>query len=127
MAKATAQTSKQKTKQKKLMSSRRVTRRCLWIPQQPLHRLDHPHIELASRFATELLEGFRRRTLGPVAVVPVAVRPVGPAPKHHVVGVHRRHNARPERYLIPFKPIGVTASVRTLVVMPDHRGRSREE
>src|SRR5215216_4166892 len=122
MAKATAQTSKQKTKQKKLMSSRRVTRRCLWIPQQPLHRLGHPHIELASRFTPELLEGFRRRTLGPVAV-----GPIGPAPKHNVVGVNRRHYARSERYLISFKLIGVTASVRALVVMPDYRDRSREK
>src|SRR5215207_6085707 len=103
------------------MSSWRVSRRCLRIAQQPSHRLDYLHIELASRSAPELLEGFGRRTLGPVAL-----GPVGPA-NHHVVGVNHRHYARPERYLIPFKPIGVTASVRTLVVMPDHRECSREE
>src|SRR5215210_8680371 len=102
------------------MSSWRVPRRCLRIAQQPPQRLDHPHIELASRFAPELLEGFRGRTLGPVAL-----GPVGPA-KHHVVGVHHRHYARSERYLISFEPIGVTSSVRALVVMPDHRDRSRE-
>src|SRR5215213_7928133 len=99
------------------MSSWRVSRRCLRMPQQPPQRLDHPNIELASRFAPELLEGFCGRTLGPVAF-----GPVGPA-KHHVVGVHHRHYARSERYLIPFEPIRVTASVRTLVVMPDHRER----
>src|SRR5215212_901506 len=97
------------------MSSWRVSRGCLRIAQQPPHRLDYPHIELASRFVPELLEGFGRRTLGPGAL-----EPVGPA-KHHVVGVHHRHYARSERYLISFEPIGVTASVRTLVVMPDHR------
>src|SRR5215211_1982957 len=102
------------------MSSWRVTRRCLRIAQQPPHRLDHPHIELASRFAPELLEGLGRRTLGPVAL-----GPVGPA-NHYVVGVNHRHYARPERYLISFEPIWVTASIRTLVVMPDHRDRSRE-
>src|SRR5215213_1046746 len=98
------------------MSSWLLTRRCLRSPRQPPHRLDHPPIELASRFAPELPERFGGRTLGP----PVALGPVGPA-KHHVVGVHRRHYARPERYLLTFEPIGVTASVRTLVVMPDHR------
>src|SRR5215210_2678140 len=97
------------------MSSRRVTRRYLRIAQQPPQRLDHPNIELVSRFVPKLLEGFRGRTLGPVAL-----GPVGPA-KHHVVGVHHRHYARSERYLISFEPIGVTSSVRTLVVMPDHR------
>src|SRR5215210_8024635 len=105
---------------RKLISSRRVTRRSLRIPKQPPQRLDHPHIELASRFAPELLEGFGGRTLGPIAF-----GPVGPA-KHHVVGVHHRHYARSERYLISFEPIGVTATVRALVVMPDHRDRSRE-
>src|SRR5215212_8821811 len=102
------------------MSSWRVTRRYLRIAKQPPHRLDYPNIELASRFAPELLEGFRGRTLGPVAF-----GPVGPA-KHHVVGVHHRHYARTQGYLIPFEPIGVTASVRTLVVMPDHRDRPEE-
>src|SRR5215208_4635578 len=98
------------------MSSWRVTRRCLRIAQQPPHRLDHPHIELASRFAPELLEGFGGRPLGPVALGPVG------SAKHHVVGVNHRHYARPERYLISsFEPIWVTASVRTLVVMLDHR------
>src|SRR5215208_3384412 len=102
------------------MSSWRVTRRCLRIAQQPPHRLDHPNIELASRFAPELLEGFGGRLLGPVAL-----GPVGPA-KHHVVGVHHRHYARSERCLIPLEPIGVTASVWKLVVMPDHRERPGE-
>src|SRR5215212_4538773 len=100
-----------------LDSSRRVTRRYLRIAQQPPHRLDHPNIELASRFVPELLERFCGRTLGPVAF-----GPVGPA-KHHVVGVNHRHYARTQGYLIPFEPIRVTASVRTLVVMPDHRHR----
>src|SRR5215212_7157876 len=121
MAKATHKVPSRKLN-RKLMSLRGVSRRCLRIPQQPLHRLDHPHIELASRFAPELLEGFRRRTLWPVAV-----GPIGSAPKHNVVGVNRRHYACPERYLISLEPIGVTASVRTLVVMLDHRERSREE
>src|SRR5215208_5663730 len=103
------------------MSSWRVTRRCLRIAQQPTHRLDYPNIELASRFVPELLEGFRGRPLGPVALGPVG------SANHHVVGVNHRHYARPERYLISFEPIWVTASVRTLVVMPDHRERSREE
>src|SRR5215207_9608842 len=102
------------------MSSWRVTRRCLRIAQQPTHRLDYPHIVLASRFVPELLEGFGGRTLGPVAL-----GPVGPA-KHHVVSVHHRHYARSERYLISFEPIGITASIWTLVVMPDHRERPRE-
>src|SRR5215211_3260434 len=100
------------------MRSWQVTRGCLRIAQQPPHRLDHPPIELASRFAPELPERFGGRTLGP----PVALGPVGPA-KHHVVGVHHRHYARPERYLLSFEPIGVTASVWTLVVMPDDRDR----
>src|SRR5215212_10529973 len=121
MAKATHKVPSRKLN-RKLMSLRGVSRRCLRIPQQPLHRLDHPHIELASRFAPELLEGFGRRTLGPVAV-----GPIGSAPKHNVVGVNRRHYARSERYLIPFKLIGVTASVRALVVMPDHRECPGEE
>src|SRR5215213_9785382 len=55
----------------------------LRIPKQSTKCLDHTRIELASRFAPELLERFRRRTL----------RPVGPAPNHHVVGVRRRHYA----------------------------------
>src|SRR3954471_13356526 len=104
----------------KLMSSRRLTRRYLRIAQQPPHRLDYPNIELASRFVPELLEGFGGRTLGPVAL-----GPVGPA-KHHVVGVHHRHYTRTQGYLISFEPVGVTASVRTLVVMPDHRECPRE-
>src|SRR5215211_8577466 len=103
------------------MRSQRISRRSLRIAQQPPHRLDYPHIELASRFVPELLEGFCGRPLGPVAL-----GPVGPA-KHHVVGVNHRHYARSERYLISLEPIGVTASVRTLVVMPDHRQRSREK
>src|SRR5215211_427150 len=77
-----AKTSKQKTNVFKLKSTRRVARRGLRLAQRPPHRLDDPHIELASRFTRELLEGFRGRTLGPVAL-----RPVGPAPKHNVVGV----------------------------------------
>src|ERR687891_2851289 len=111
MAKATAQTSNLQAEE--LISSWPVTRQSLRTAQQPTHRLDYPHIELASRFVPELLEGFGRRPLGPVAL-----GPVGPA-NHHVVGVHHRHYARSERYLIPFEPIGVTASVRALVVMPD--------
>src|SRR5215213_7693242 len=103
------------------MSSWRVSQRCLRIAQQPTHRLDHPHIELAARFTPELMEGFRGRPLGPVALGPVG------SANHHVVGVNHRHYARPERYIIHFKPIGVTPSVRTLVVMPDHWERSREE
>src|SRR5215212_1021780 len=103
------------------MSSWRVSRRCLRIAQQPPHRLDHPHIELVSRFVPELLEGFCRRPLGPVAL-----GPVGPA-NHHVVGVNHRHYARPERYLISLEPIWVTASVRTLVVMPDYWDRPRQK
>src|SRR5215213_11009999 len=103
------------------MSSWRVSRRCLRIAQQPTHRLDYPHIELASRFTPELLEGFRGRTLGPVALGPEG------SANHHVVGVNHRHYARSERYLISFAPIGVTASVRTLVVMPDHREGPGEE
>src|SRR5215211_8483438 len=97
------------------MSSWRVSQRCLRIAQQPPHRLDHPHIELAARFTPELMEGFRGRPLGPVAL-----GPVGPA-KHHVVGVNHRHYTRPERYLISFESIWVTASVRTLVVIPHDR------
>ena len=46
---------RRKTKEFDLKGSRRVTRRCLRIAQQPTHRLDHPHIELAARFAPELL------------------------------------------------------------------------
>src|ERR687894_1514517 len=99
------------------MGSWRVSRRSLRTAQQPTHRLDYPHIELVSRFVPELLEGFGGRPLGPVAL-----GPVGPA-NHHVVGVHHRHNTRSERYLLSFEPIGVTATVRTLVVMPDHRER----
>src|SRR5215213_9642942 len=97
MAKATAQTSNLQAEE--LISSWRVTRRCLRIAQQPPHRLDYPHIELASRFVPELLEGFGGRTLGPVALGPVE-----PA-NHHVVGVNHRHYARSERYLLPFETI----------------------
>src|SRR5215204_1726745 len=55
----------------------------LGIPKQSTECLDHTRIELASRFAPELLEGLRRRTL----------RPVWPGPNHHVVGVRRRNYA----------------------------------
>src|SRR5918995_2013954 len=84
----------------------------LRFPEQSTNKcLNHPQIELASRFAPELLERFRGRTLWPV----------GPAPNHHVVGVPRRHYACGQGDLLPFEPIGVARSVRTLVVMPDHR------
>src|SRR5215212_12130528 len=103
------------------MRSRRVSRRWLRIAQQAPHRLDHPHIELASRFVPELLEGFGGRPLGPVALGPEG------SAKHHVVGVNYRYYARSERYLISFEPIWVTASVRTLVVMPDYWDRPRQK
>src|SRR5829696_8096584 len=106
-----------------LKSSRRVGRRCLRIAQHSPQHLDHTHIELTPRLTCQLLEGFRRRTLGPVALGTV---PVVPAPKHHVVGVHRRHYARSKRDLLPFETIGVTSSVRALVVVPDHRDRPRQ-
>jgi hypothetical protein len=65
----------------------------------------------------QLLKCFRLCT-------PLLVRPTSP---HYVVGIHRCHYTRRERYLFPFEPIRVTVSIVVLVVVPDHRDHSGED
>src|SRR3712207_6548531 len=67
-------------------------------------------IELASRSARELPDGFLWR----------ATSPVGSAVNHHIIGICGGHYSRRERYLLCLEPVGVAATVVALVVVPDH-------